>query len=31
MTLLKEEKFFVAYLCFLALLMFVSLFFVEAS
>lgn len=31
MTLLKEEKFFVAYLVFLAVLMFVSVFFVQGS
>lgn len=31
MTLLKEEKFFVAYLTFLAVLMVVSIFFVEGS
>lgn len=31
MTLLKEEKFFVAYLAFLAILMAVSIFFVEGS
>lgn len=31
MTLLKEEKFFVAYLAFLAVLMVVSIFFVEGS
>lgn len=31
MTLLKEEKFFVVYLGFLALLMVVSIFFVEGA